>query len=58
MVEIEYFDEALVKARVSGYGLALKNLGTDAFSYTCDEQCHDWLYQGTYLFFLLPQTVP
>ena len=44
LVEIEYFDEELIKARVGGYGLTIKNLGTDAFSYTCDERCQDWLY--------------
>ena len=44
-VEIEYFDEDLIKARVGGYGITIKNLGTDDFSYTCDERCQDWLYQ-------------
>lgn len=36
--------EDMIKARVSGYGLTINNLGTDAFSYTCDERCQDWLY--------------
>jgi hypothetical protein len=44
-VEIEYFDDDFIKARVGGYSITIKNLGTDDFSYTCDERCQDWLYQ-------------
>ncbi len=38
-------EKNLIKASVGGYKVIIENLGKDNFSYTCDERCHDWLYQ-------------
>ena len=44
-VEIDYFDDDLVKAHVGRYEIKIINLGKDDFSYYCDDGCADYLYQ-------------
>lgn len=44
-VILDHVGESVVKARVGGYSVTIRNLGSDGFSYDCDERCHDWLYQ-------------
>jgi hypothetical protein len=44
-VEINYVDEELAKGSVGGYSVTINNLGSENFSYICDEKCQDFLYQ-------------
>jgi hypothetical protein len=45
-VQIDHFSDELIKARVKGYDVIIKNFGAGSgFSYTCDERCYDYKYQ-------------
>jgi hypothetical protein len=44
-VEIKYTDSELTKGDVGGYSVVINNLGTEKFSYVCDEKCQDYMYQ-------------
>lgn len=44
-VNIDHVGDDLVHLRVAGYSVTINHLGTDLFTYQCDQRCNDWLYQ-------------